>query len=65
MCAGTVQQDKDDVKEFSDIFGDNGGLIIDSTMGLPDESKVGNVQASDRCGPRVWSLLAQVAILNP
>ena len=45
MCAGTTQQVKDDVKELIDIFGDNGGLIIDSTMGLPDESKVENVQA--------------------
>ncbi len=45
MCAGTPQQVKDDVKELIDIFGENGGLIIDSTMGLPDESKVENVQA--------------------
>ena len=45
MCAGTPQQVKDDVKELIDIFGDNGGLIIDSTMGIPDESKVENVQA--------------------
>ena len=34
MCTGTPQQIKDDVKELIDIFGDNGGLIIDSTMGL-------------------------------
>jgi hypothetical protein len=45
MCTGIPQQVKDDVKELIDIFGDNGGLIIDSTMGLPDESKVENVQA--------------------
>jgi uroporphyrinogen-III decarboxylase len=45
MCAGTPQQVKDDVKELIDIFGDNGGLIVDSTMGLPDESKPENVQA--------------------
>lgn len=45
MCAGTPQQVKDDVKELIDIFGDNGGLIIDSTMGLPDESRPENVQA--------------------
>lgn len=45
MVAGTPQQVKDDVKELIDIFGDNGGLIIDSTMGLPDESKEENVQA--------------------
>lgn len=45
MCTGTPQQVKDSVKELIDIFGDNGGLIIDSTMGLPDESKEENVQA--------------------
>jgi uroporphyrinogen-III decarboxylase len=45
MCSGTPRQVKDDVKELIDIFGDNGGLIVDSTMGLPDESKVENVQA--------------------
>jgi len=45
MCAGTPQQVKDDVKELIDTFGDNGGLIIDSTMGIPDESKPENVQA--------------------
>ena len=45
MCAGTPRQVKDDVKELIDIFGDNGGLIIDSTMGIPDESRPENVQA--------------------
>jgi uroporphyrinogen-III decarboxylase len=45
MCTGTPQEVKDDVKELIDIFGDNGGLIIDSTMGIPDESRPGNVQA--------------------
>jgi uroporphyrinogen-III decarboxylase len=45
MVTGTPQQIEDDVKELIDIFGDNGGLIIDSTMGLPDESKEENVQA--------------------
>lgn len=45
MCSGTPQQVKDDVKELIDIFGDNGGLIVDSTMGIPDESRPENVQA--------------------
>jgi uroporphyrinogen-III decarboxylase len=45
MCTGTPQQVKDDVKELIDTFGDNGGLIIDSQMGLPDESRPENVQA--------------------
>ncbi len=45
MCMGTPQQVKDDVKELIDIFGDNGGLIIDCSMGIPDEAKPQNVQA--------------------
>jgi len=45
LVTGTVQQVKDDVKELIDTFGDNGGLIIDSTVGIPDESKEENVQA--------------------
>jgi len=45
MCSGTPQQVRDDVKELIDISGDNGGLIIDATTGLPDESKPENVQA--------------------
>jgi len=45
MVTGTPQQVKDQVKELIDTFGDNGGLIVDSTMGIPDESKEENVQA--------------------
>ena len=45
MCAGTPQQVKDDVKKLIDIFGDNGGLIIDSINGFPDESKPENIRA--------------------
>jgi uroporphyrinogen-III decarboxylase len=45
MCFGTPDEVRDDVKELIDIFGDNGGLIIDSTMGLPDEARPENVQA--------------------
>ncbi len=45
MCTGTPEQVRDDVKELIDTFGDNGGLIIDSTMGIPDESKPENVRA--------------------
>ena len=45
MCTGTPERVKDDVKELIDIFGDNGGLVIDSTLGIPDESKLENVQA--------------------
>ena len=45
LCAGTPQQVKDDVRELIEIFGDNGGLIIDCTIGIPDEAKPENVYA--------------------
>jgi uroporphyrinogen-III decarboxylase len=45
MCTGTPQQVEDDVKALIDIFADTGGLIIDSNMGIPDESRLDNVQA--------------------
>ena len=45
MCAGTPEQVKDDVRELIDIFGDNGGLIIDCSIGIPDEAKPENVFA--------------------
>ncbi|MFC1891368.1 uroporphyrinogen decarboxylase family protein [Thermodesulfobacteriota bacterium] len=46
LITGTVKQVKDDVRELIDIFGDNGGLIIDaSTTGPPPESKLENVAA--------------------
>jgi uroporphyrinogen-III decarboxylase len=45
MCFGTPREVEDDVKALIDLFGDNGGLIIDSTMGLPDESRQENVLA--------------------
>jgi uroporphyrinogen-III decarboxylase len=45
MCTGTPKQVKDDVRELIEIFSDNGGLIVDSTVGIPDESRPENVQA--------------------
>jgi uroporphyrinogen-III decarboxylase len=45
LCTGTPQQVIDDVKELIDIFGENGGLIIDCNLGIPDEAKPENVQA--------------------
>jgi hypothetical protein len=45
MCTGTPQQVKDDVRGLIDIFADNGGLVVDSGVGLPDESRPENVQA--------------------
>jgi uroporphyrinogen-III decarboxylase len=45
MCTGTPQQVADDVKELIETFAENGGLIIDSTLGVPDEARFENVQA--------------------
>jgi hypothetical protein len=45
MCTGTPEQVKNDVRRLIDIFADNGGLVIDSGVGLPDESKPENVLA--------------------
>ena len=40
LVTGTPQQIKDYVKKLIDIFGDNGGLIIDGAVdGVPPESK--------------------------
>ena len=46
LVAGTPQAVKDYVKELIDIFGDNGGLIVDGAVdGIPPESKPENVEA--------------------
>ncbi len=45
LCTATAREVKDDVRELIEIFGDNGGLIIDGTVGIPDEAKPENVFA--------------------
>ena len=46
LVTGTPQQVKDYVRELIDIFGDNGGLIVDGAVdGVPPESKPENVEA--------------------
>lgn len=45
LCEGTPEQVKDDVKQLIDTFGDNGGLIIDGAVGIPDNARPENVQA--------------------
>ena len=45
LITGTPEQVADDVKELIDTFADNGGLIVDSSMGLPDEANPKNVEA--------------------
>ena len=54
LATGTPQQVKDDVKELIDLFGDTGALIIDSTVGIPDEARPENVLALRGGGRRVW-----------
>lgn len=46
LVTGTPEKVKDYVKRLIDIFGDNGGLIIDGAVdGVPPESKPENVEA--------------------
>lgn len=46
LVTGTPQQVKDYVRKLIDIFGDNGGLIVDGAVdGVPPESKFENVEA--------------------
>jgi uroporphyrinogen-III decarboxylase len=46
LVTGTPQQVKDYVKKLIDIFGDNGGLILDGAVdGVPPDSKPENVEA--------------------
>ena len=45
LCCGTPQQVKSDVRELIEIFGDTGGLIIDGSVGIPDEAKPENLHA--------------------
>jgi uroporphyrinogen-III decarboxylase len=45
LCTGTPQQVKDEVKELVDVFGDTGALMIDGTVGIPDEARPENLYA--------------------
>ncbi len=45
LITGTPDQVRDDVKALIDLFADNGGLIVDGSMGIPDEAKPENVEA--------------------
>jgi len=45
LISGTPEQTRDSVRELIDIFGDNGGLIIDGSVGIPKEAKLENVIA--------------------
>jgi uroporphyrinogen-III decarboxylase len=45
LISGTPEQTRDYVRKLIEIFGDNGGLIIDGAVGIPKESKLKNVMA--------------------
>lgn len=45
LISGTPEQTQDYVKKLIDIFGDNGGLIVDGAVGIPKEAKLENVIA--------------------
>ncbi len=45
LCTGSPEEVKRDVRELIETFGDNGGLIIDGTVGIPDEARRENVFA--------------------
>jgi hypothetical protein len=45
LCTGTPQQVRDEVKELVDLFGDTGALMIDGSVGIPDEARPENLYA--------------------
>jgi uroporphyrinogen-III decarboxylase len=45
LIMGNPDKVRDDVMDLIDTFGDTGGLIIDGTVGIPDEAKPENVEA--------------------
>jgi uroporphyrinogen-III decarboxylase len=45
LSTGTPDQVKEDVKELIDMFGPQGGLIVDGSVGIPDEAKPENIAA--------------------
>jgi hypothetical protein len=45
LATGTAEQVKDDVRDLIDMFGPMGGLIVDGSVGIPDEAKPENVDA--------------------
>lgn len=45
LATGTPDQVRDDVKELIDMFAPHGGLIVDGSVGIPDEAKPENIEA--------------------
>ena len=51
LVTGTPDKVRDYVKELIDIFGDNGGLIVDGAVdGVPPNAKPENVEAMTEAG---------------
>jgi len=45
LSTGSPEQVRDDVKELIDLFAPNGGLIVDGSVGIPDEARLENIEA--------------------
>jgi len=45
LSTGSTEQVRDDIKELIDIFAPHGGLIVDGSVGIPDEAKPDNIEA--------------------
>ena len=45
LIAGTPEQVKEYVRDLIELFGDNGGIIVDGAIGIPKEAKFENVMA--------------------
>lgn len=45
LVTGTPEQVKEETKKLIDLFGPQGGLILDGSVGIPDEAKPENITA--------------------
>lgn len=45
LSTGTPEQVKEDIKELIDMFAPQGGLIVDGSVGIPDEARPENIEA--------------------
>jgi uroporphyrinogen-III decarboxylase len=45
LSTGSAEQVTEDVKELIDLFAPSGGLIVDGSVGIPDEAKPENIAA--------------------
>ncbi|MFV1950025.1 MAG: uroporphyrinogen decarboxylase family protein, partial [Anaerolineales bacterium] len=45
LATGTQEQVSEEVTKLIDLFGSKGGLIVDGSVGIPDEARPENIQA--------------------